>query len=1758
MEKFSLKSLLTIVVILLIGITALWQIQRRARPVAAGWFSDSWQYRKAINIGNTSGSNVTNSQVKIFTNYDLSALVTAGKLQADLDDIRFTDSSGNLLKYWIEDATNNSTDVWVLIPNQINGNITILMYYGNPSANSANDNTWVADIGGTNSSLNGYRIHAFKANGTYTNLKDRNAEVLVVAGGGGGAYRHGAGAGAGGLIYNNNFSITNDIGVTIGVGGSGAITSGPEPGYGSNSVFSSLIAIGGGRAGGYDSTNIGGTGGSGGGSVSVNNAAGTSGQGNAGGNGYNGTSPYNWGGGGGAGEAGSNGTATTHGDGGDGLYYGDKFSTTYGENGWFAGGGGGGGHDPGVAVKAIGGSGGGGDGGVPSVNNPGEDAQANTGGGGGGASTTSSGNSRGGNGGSGIVLIRYQSTINSLADILIGTPATEEKSPAPVAYWSFDEGVGTTAYDSSSNRNNGIFGAGTSAPTWQTEDMCVSGKCLKYDGNDYVLSGNNSIYDLTSNFTVSAWVKLNGTQSTRGILAKILDSDVGYQLALDSTGKFIFPRWNAGAKSNVVPTPGTWYHVVGVKNQAGTNSLYINGILQDTTSTTGVSSNTQPVIIGALYSSHNNYFFNGNIDDVKIYAYARTATQIKQDYKAGLAGQKSAKGVNVAAGSKSAKSLSDGLVGYWKMDEATMGHGTTFTDSSGNNNTGTGVSNVAVVSGKFGNGIDIPGVGGGGAGYAVNVADSDSLDIGYTSPMTISFWIYNDSSVCAAIVKKSGLWEIYRCSSAITVRFNQDYTSSYSLNNGQWYLVTVTRDPSTNTTKVYINGQQTDSWTYAIGGQDNSGGMGIGAYYGGAWAIDGKLDEVRIYNRALNPAEITALYEYAPGPVAYYNFEEGVGTTAFDRSGNSNNAVLSVATTVPQWKTGKIGKSLQFLPTQYIQSNNFLNFNNDFTINFWTKGADNSDWRWFLNMNNDGTGTTGAISIATHGDRVRWSYGAWFTDAVAGTTTILNDTSWYYITVGKRGNQTFTYINGIPEGVGTTTSVSNLSLTAPIYIGCGSGQLGGFNSYIDEVKIYNYARTQKQILQDMSANIPVGAATKVSKPIAWYKFDEGQGTIANNSGSIGSILNATLSGNTLPTWTTGKINKGLSLNGIEGVGSVVTTGATLSLTSDVTYTGWFKINSFNDWASVFGNLKYNSGTSSVGINFIPFNGYIKVCSGTGSGNYNTNDFTSTEITTNKWIYGALVYNGSEIKVYINGKLINSANRSSIVHTNTTFTMGRWASDYSGYNFPGSIDEVKIYNYALSADEIKQDYNQGSSAVIGKSNQTIGGTTTSLDYCIPGDASACSAPIGEYKMEEGVGTTTYDTSGNNINAGFSGSPTWTTGKIGNGINFNGTSDFLSNTIKNFYTGTTLEAWVKTTSTDSTTVYDGNAAQNIIGDTTQGVASGFGVHGGKVRYQIYYNTWYNVLGNTSVNDGLWHFISVTHKTSGEVIIYVDGKQDNTGTISYWGFQYNVIGRGYNADYFTGKLDQIRIYNYARTPAQIAYDYNKGAPIGHWKFDECQGNIAYDSSGVGNTGTITIGANIQNTIGTCSGGGSSAWGVGSTGKTNSAINLDGNDDYINITSNLLAGTMPQISVSAWIKNGNSGNETIIATRGWYSGDTGWGWWLLKDHDNKLKFGINTDDNEAVFNQTIDTTETTWYHVVGTYDGATINIYVNGVKGTPYSKTGSIIFGANTYIGRGTYNGGLAYHFNGLIDDVRIYNYALTSEQVKQVYNNGAMSFR
>ena len=296
----------------------------------------------------------------------------------------------------------------------------------------------IVAVGGTETSVGGYKIHTFNytgSNQTFTVSNGGNVEMLVVAGGGGGGGDNSGGGGAGGLLYygaeapNAGSFITVEPGtynINVGAGGSGSPAVNTVASNGGNTTVSgpgvSITANGGGLGGTGNTAaeHNGGSGGSGGGGAAEGSVGtggnGTGGQGNNGGGGSNGAG----GGGGGAGAAGQAGNvrgSQLGGDGGAGLQY-----SISGSAQWYAAGGNGGNENSNYnqrpRVNGIGGQ----------TNSSGStacvDAVDGTGSGGGGVTHTTSAQSAKGSygsyGGHGIVVIRYipgsGNTSYSLAD----------------------------------------------------------------------------------------------------------------------------------------------------------------------------------------------------------------------------------------------------------------------------------------------------------------------------------------------------------------------------------------------------------------------------------------------------------------------------------------------------------------------------------------------------------------------------------------------------------------------------------------------------------------------------------------------------------------------------------------------------------------------------------------------------------------------------------------------------------------------------------------------------------------------------------------------------------------------------------------------------------------------------------------------------------------------------------------------------------------------------------------------------------------------------------------------------------------------------------------------------------------------------------------------------------------------------------------------------------------------------------------------
>jgi hypothetical protein len=318
----------------------------------------------------------------------------------------------------------------------------------------------------------------------------------------------------------------------------------------------------------------------------------------------------------------------------------------------------------------------------------------------------------------------------------------------------------------------------------------------------------------------------------------------------------------------------------------------------------------------------------------------------------------------------------------------------------------------------------------------------------------------------------------------------------------------------------------------------------IGDNYLLGYPFNGSIDSVRIYNRALSPGEVRDLYNFAPGPVGWWKMDEkvlGNGQTINDSSGYGNTGTTSSAngTGMDCYVQGKYGSACEFDGVDdYVDISTVIGeFNTEIGsvglyVNFPVLPTDAPERifsAWVLTSNRI------EIILSDTASCLRFRYQAGnileYIDVPYSELSINMD---YHIqmTWNQTSSEFKAYIDGVQTG--TTQSIANAfaGTIATVYLGkIGSAAGQSFNGTIDDVRIYNYARTQAQIMEDYSA----GAGRK--QPIGHWKFDEGYGTTANNSGIGGTTLNGTLTNMSSPAtsssgWTdSGKMGKGLVFDG---------------------------------------------------------------------------------------------------------------------------------------------------------------------------------------------------------------------------------------------------------------------------------------------------------------------------------------------------------------------------------------------------------------------------------------------------------------------------------------------------------------------------------------------------------------------------------------------------------------------------------------------------
>jgi hypothetical protein len=546
---------------------------------------------------------------------------------------------------------------------------------------------------------------------------------------------------------------------------------------------------------------------------------------------------------------------------------------------------------------------------------------------------------------------------------------------------------------------------------------------------------------------------------------------------------------------------------------------------------------------------------------------------------------------------------------------------------------------------------------------------------------------------------------------------------------------------------------------------------------------------------------------------------------------------------------------------------------------------------------------------------------------------------WYHLSLSYNGSQLKLYVNGRLDSKHsdsiTLVSGDHHTHLASTYL-LDSGELIG---EIDQVKIFNRSLTQQEIVEKTQGLDSSGAVLD-------FRFDRNGGnkvhdhSSENNHGSL--VPNESFGPQRVKGVTGGAVD-------FDGGKDLVQIEDTSSLDSmdTITIAAWVKPDSLSgrdDLIKKGGNYWFNiqdNGELSTYLNGIdPSPGYYQ---------------SNSEIKVNEWTHIAFTYNGSQIRQFINGDLdtIHSGLSGSVSSSNNDLNLGK----HNTGGIDGSLDNIKIYPYAVSDSKVQKLYQQGkphigssstdSSSTSLQKGLVLSQTFNRIETCGQSDTISCpSGMSGEVAVDE---------SGEANHGELVNGPTEKGAedcRVGGCLGFDAEDDTVRvDRDSSIVSGSrSMSFWV-----------------NLDGELSQGSWEDI-VGQGSMRVEVSEAdtttlNWYTTggAGSFSVPNNEWVHVTVT-ATSDTAKMYTDGNivgSFSVDTLNKTSGDLWIMSEK-NSKYVGGKIDQVRVYNRSLSNQEVWKLYTQGrnrergmaGPVAHYRFDAgpriCIYNGAYSGGG------------------------------------------------------------------------------------------------------------------------------------------------------------------------------------------------------------------
>jgi hypothetical protein len=1033
----------------------------------------------------------------------------------------------------------------------------------------------------------------------------------------------------------------------------------------------------------------------------------------------------------------------------------------------------------------------------------------------------------------------------------------------------------------------------------------------------------------------------------------------------------------------------------------------------------------------------------------------------------------------------------DGPALWWRLDE---GAGTTAADRSGGANPGTLTNGPVWGTGVTGNAAALDGT-----NDAVLADQAVNTDLSFT----VSAWVYPTAAGASRTVLSqagtnvaafnlrydvTGYWQMAMPRTDSTGATVDTAASAIPALLNRWtHLIGVYNDTSDLIT-LYLNGVQSGTVAHttdfaAYG--DFAAGQG---WFSGAANefLAGRVDEVRAYPRALTAAQVTQLYG---NPMVRYEFTGN----ANDTSGSANNGT---ATGAPSYASNYLTLNGT---SQYVQSATPpVRTDDSFTIS----ARVYADVATGAHTIASAPGTSSnAFTLRSNG--TTWQFLATNTDGGATVTTIsatpVATAAWVTVAgvYSDPDNELRLYVNGVLQD--TATKTTDWHSTNGLLVGRNQiATADYFDGRLDDVRVWDHPLTSTDL-----ATLPSLDPTLTSH----HEFDEGAGsTTADISGNAKTV---TFTGGY--SWnSTGRNGNSVTLNGSTGFGA--SAGQVLNTANSYTVAAWVRLTAVDgphhtilsqDGANI--SAFFLKHTDEGDINKWRF--VTEGSDATPAASDEQATSTSTAVA-GEWTHVAGVYDdpNNVIKIYVNGVMEESvASTSEFASTGSLIVGGgRYGTGGRVDHFPGSIDEVRTYNQALSDAEM-----------------------TALFNHIP-------SPSLSWNLDESSGTAA-DGSGNG-HTGTTSNTTWVSGYANNGLSF---AHGSSNTVTTAFSVNTdnsysIAAWVRLTALGTTSTAVSQDGTSYSGYQL-GYDSGLG--------WVFRTRGSSAVGTTDVSGGTpaagtWtHLAAVHDDVNNTNVLYVNGALVNSvADTNDWAVTGStVLGRarsgGAATEKWSGLIDEVHTFRGVVDVSQLSDLMGSTTP--HISPSTL---LTKPTMSVGRVGALQ--------------------GAQQALRASTAVAFSGASNAYLTTP---IASVDTFSVEAWFRaSGTAGGAIVgysnVATA--MTGDTA-DRIVYLDSTGKIRFGVAPGGVVSTIVSANTYNDAVWHHVVATLGPAGMNLYVDGVSvapadtgvttgrtvGTGYWRWG----GANL---TGFTNRPTGDYFIGSIDEVAYYTTQLNATQVARHY--------